>query len=208
MTQQLVDPDRDLVAEGGGHRVLAMGAAGHRHVGRALRQVGHGGQNLADLAQEDRVGLAQHQKVAGLGDVLRRGAPMHPAAMRFADDAAEFPDQRHDRVAGAGEAFVDARPVHQLELRLGRDRLGRVGRDDAQFCLGAGQRGLDVEPRLPAVLQAIESTDAGIRYAGRCREGVAGGGHVGRLRPCCAIRAVNSPVLKAIKAVQVKVNLG
>ena len=43
MTQQLVDPDRDLVAEGGGHRVLAMRAAGHRHVRRPFRQIGHGG---------------------------------------------------------------------------------------------------------------------------------------------------------------------
>ena len=54
------------------------------------------------------VRLAQHQQVAGLGDVLRRRAPMHPAAMRLADDAAQFPDQRHDRVAGARETLVDA----------------------------------------------------------------------------------------------------
>ena len=64
--------------------------------------------------------LAQHQQVAGLGDVLRRGAPVHPAAMRLADDAAELPDQRHERVAGAGEALVDAGAIHQLEARLGR----------------------------------------------------------------------------------------
>ena len=74
--------------------------------------------DLADQAQEDRVRLAQHQKVAGLRDVLRGGAPMHPAAMRLADDAAELPDQRHERVAGAREAFVDARAVQQLEPRL------------------------------------------------------------------------------------------
>ena len=187
MAQQLVDPDRDLVAEGRGHRVLAVRAAGHRHVGGALGEIGHGGQHLADLAQEDRVRLAQHQKIAGLGDVLRGGAPMHPAAVRLADDAAEFPDQRHERVAGAGEAFVDARAVHQLEPRLGGDRLGRLGRDDAELGLGAGQRGLDIEPGLPAVLQAIEGADAGIGHAGRGREGVAGGGHAGRLHPCCAL---------------------
>ena len=154
------------------------------------------------------MGLAQHQKIAGLGDVLRGGAPMHPAAMRLADDAAELPDQRHERVAGAGEAFVDARPVHQLQPGLGGDGLGRVGRDDAELGLGARQGGLDIEPRLPAVLQSIEGADAGIRHAGRGRESVAGGGHAGRLHSCCAMRAVNSLVLKAIKVVQVKMNLG
>ena len=127
------------------------------------------------------MGLAQHQQIAGLGNVLRGGAPMHPAAMRFADDAAEFPDQRHDRVAGAREAFVDARPVHQLQPRLRGDRLGRVGRNDAELGLRAGQRGLDVEPRLPAIFQPIEGADAGIRNAGRGRESVAGGGHAEQL---------------------------
>jgi len=126
--------------------------------------------------------MAQHQQVTGLGDVLRGGAPMHPAAMRFAHDAAEFPDQRDDRVAGAREAFVDARPVHQFQPCLRGDRIGRVGGDDAEFGLGAGQRGLDVEPCLPSVLQPIEGADAGVRHAGRGRESVAGGGHAGRLR--------------------------
>ena len=149
---------------------------------RALGQIGHGGQDLADLAEEDRVRLAQHQQVAGLGDVLRRGAPMHPAAMRFADDAAEFPDQRDDGVAGAGEAFVDARAIHQLEPGLGGDRLGGVSWDDAELGLGAGQGGLDIEPGLPAVLQSIEGADAGVGDAGRGRESVAIGGH-----SCCSI---------------------
>ena len=56
------------------------------------------------------------------------------------------------RVAGAGEALVDARAVQQLEPRRGGDRLGRLVRDDAEFGLRAGQRDLDIEPGLPAVL--------------------------------------------------------
>src|SRR5258705_443861 len=131
MTEKLVDPDRELGAEGVGHRGLPERAPGHRHVGGPFRQVGHGGQDLADLTQEDRVGLAQHQKIAGLGDVLRRGAPMHPAAVRLADDAAELPHQRDQRVAGAGEALVDPRAVHQLEPGLRGDGFGRGARNDA-----------------------------------------------------------------------------
>ena len=37
MAHQLVDPHRDLVAEGRRHRVLAVRAAGHRHLGAAWR---------------------------------------------------------------------------------------------------------------------------------------------------------------------------
>jgi hypothetical protein len=145
MAHQLVDPDRDLVAEGRRHRVLAVRAPGHRHVGGPLGQIGHRGQHVADLPEEDRMRLAQHQEIAGLGDVLRRGAPMHPTTVRLADDAPEFPDQRHQSVPRAGKAFIDARPVHQLELGFGRDRFGGRSRDDAEPGLGVGQRRLDIE---------------------------------------------------------------
>jgi len=173
VAQQLVDPHGDLVAERRRHCVLAMRAAGHRHVGGAFRKVGHGGENFTDLAQDDRVGLPQHQKVAGLGDVLGRRAPMDPAAVRLADDAAELPHQRHQGVAGAGETFVDLFAVHQLEPRLGRDRLGRRRRNDAELGLGAGQRHLDVEPGLPAVLQAVERAHPRIGDAARGGQRVA-----------------------------------
>ena len=119
--------------------------------------------------------LAQHQKVTGLRDVLRRRAPMHPAAMRLADDAAELPDQRHQRMAGAGEAFVDALAVHQLELRICSNRLRGLGGDDAELGLGVGEGGLDVEPGLPAVLQPIERAHAGIGDAGCGRKSVGHG---------------------------------
>ena len=54
------------------------------------------------------------------------------------------------------------RAVHQRELGLGGDRLGRRAGDDAELGLGARQRDLDVEPGLPAVLQAVERAQAGI----------------------------------------------
>ncbi len=123
-------------------------------------------QDFADLAQEDVVRLAQDQQIAGLGDVLRGGAPVDPAAVRVADDAAEFPDQGDDGVAGAGEAFVDAGAVHVVQARGTGDGFGGSGWDDAELGLGAGQRDLHVEPGLPAVFQAIEGADAGVGDAG------------------------------------------
>ena len=79
----------------------------------------------------------------------------------------------HDGVAGAGEPLVDAGAVHQRKMRLLRNRRRRCRRDDAELSLGLGQRGLDVEPCLPAVFQLIESADAGVSDAGGGREGVA-----------------------------------
>ena len=183
MAQQFVDPGGDLVAEGAGHRVLPVGARGNRHVGASLGQVGHGGEDVADQVPKDPMRLAQHQQVPGLGDVLRGRAPVHPAAMRFADDTAEFPDQRHQRVTGAGEAFVDARAVHQLEPGFHRDRVRRLARNDAEFRLGDRQGRLDIQPRLPAIFQTIQRPDARIGHAGGRRQRIA---HGARLRRTAA----------------------
>src|SRR5271167_2864682 len=91
---------------------------------------------------------------------------MHPAAIGFARDPAQFPHQWHDRMAGAGEPLVDARTIEQFEPCGSRDRRGRALGDDPQLLLRLGERRLDIEPSLPAVLQPIERADAGIRYAG------------------------------------------
>ena len=165
MAQQLVDPHRHLVAKGRRYRVLAVRAPGHRHLGAALGEIGHRSQRLADQPEEDAVRLPQHQQVAGLRDVLRRRAPVHPAAMLLADDARQFPDQRYDGVAGAGQALVDARAIQEFQPRGAGDCFGGVRRDDADFGLRAGQRDLHIEPGLPAVLQPIQRADARIRDA-------------------------------------------
>ena len=50
-----------------------------------------------------------------------------------------------------------------LSSRAARGDGGRgVSGDDAEIGLGAGQRGLHVQPSLPAVLQAIQRADAGV----------------------------------------------
>ena len=143
-----------------------MGAAGDRHLGAALGKHGGGIERFGDLLEKDAMGLAQHQEVAGLGDVLRRRAPMHPAAMRLADNPAQLPDQRHDGVAGARETFVEPGAVHQVVMRRLYDGRGGFVGDDAEFGLRLGQRRLDIEPGLPAVLQPIKRANAGVGDAG------------------------------------------
>ena len=53
------EPDRDLVAEGDGQRLLQMGAAGHRRVAMLLREIGRGSAQFADVAV-DRVERVAH----------------------------------------------------------------------------------------------------------------------------------------------------
>jgi hypothetical protein len=65
-------------------------------------------------------------------------------------------------MAGAGEALIDALAVEAVELGGAGDRLGGFLRDDLELGLGMGQRDLDIEPGLPAVLLAVEGADPGI----------------------------------------------
>ena len=59
--QQLIDPDRNLVPEGGWHGVLSMRAACDRHLSATLREISHRTERLADKTQKDAVRLPQHQ---------------------------------------------------------------------------------------------------------------------------------------------------
>ena len=121
----------------------------------------------------------QHQQIAGLRDVLRRRAPVHPAAMRLARHARQLPHQRHQRVAGAREAFVEPCPIEQLEPGRLADGGSGARRNDAEFFLRLGQRHLDIEPRLPAALLFVEGAQPRI---GDARGGGEGVGHGGGLR--------------------------
>ena len=96
------------------------------------------------------MGLAHLKELAGLRDVLGRGAPVHVAARVAVAGAVELPDERHQRVAGLREPGAHGGQIEVLQLRLGDD-LARGGRgNDAELGLRLGQRRLDVEPRLEA----------------------------------------------------------
>ena len=86
---------------------------------------------------------------------------------------AQLPDQRHDGVPGAGETLVEPGAVQQLVMRRLGDGLGRLLGDDAELGLRLGQRRLDIEPGLPAVLQPIQRADAGVGNPGGGRQFVA-----------------------------------
>ncbi len=52
--------------------------------------------------------LAEHQQIAGLGDVLCGGTPVHPAAVGLASSPRQLPHERHEGMARAREALVNA----------------------------------------------------------------------------------------------------
>src|ERR1700677_490820 len=101
--------------------------------------------------------FAQNQDVAGLGDVLGRGAPMDPASVRLADDASQFDDQRHQRMTCQCDPIPDAIEIQAIDSAGGRYRLGRVPWNDAKIGLSQGEGRFDLKPRLPALLRPEQS---------------------------------------------------
>lgn len=90
---ELVDPHGDLEPERHGDGVLGVRASGHGQRGGRLGELGGGPQDAGELVQQGAVGVAQHEDVRGLRDVLGRGAPVHPSAVLGADGARELLDE-------------------------------------------------------------------------------------------------------------------
>jgi hypothetical protein len=162
VTDDLVDPHRHLEAEGGGHGVLAVRAPGEQGVLGPLGEIGPGGQNRGELPQEDLVGPAHLEELAGLRDVLGGRAPVHVAAGVALTGAVQRPHQRDQRVSGARQPLPDRREIQEGEVRLANDLpRSRLG-NDAQLALRLGESGLDVQPGLEARGLGEERADTGV----------------------------------------------
>ena len=105
-------------------------------------------------AQRCQVGFDQFEAGAdlqhrrGVHDVLRRGAPMHPAP-GLAGALGELTHQRQDRVADRLGLALEPGEIEGLRLFDNicgglRDRRSRLGRHDAGARLGPPQRRLDL----------------------------------------------------------------
>src|SRR5262249_45827407 len=82
---------------------------------------------------------------------------------------------RHDRVPGARKTLVEPRAVQKLVMRGFGNRVGRLLWDDPEFGLSFGERGFDIEPGLPAILQPLEGADARVGDARGSRQFIAHG---------------------------------
>ena len=165
MGGELVDPDRHLETEGDRDRVLAVRAARHRHRGAGVRLLRHAAQDLGQQVLDRAVRVAQHQDVGRLRDVLRGGAPVHPAAVLPADHPGELLDERHQGVARRHRLGRHPDEVQPVDLRGLRDRLTGRLRDEAYLGLRQCECGFDVEPCLESVLDAEEVRDPGVGHA-------------------------------------------
>ena len=134
-------PDRGLVAEGDRQRLLQVGATGHRRIAVLLRQVSEDGAQRRDVFLDNLETGADPQHVGRVHDVLGGGAPVHIAA-GVAALFYELMHERQDRIADDVGLVAQEIEVERGGVELGRDLLGRFGRDDAAARLGTRQRDL------------------------------------------------------------------
>ena len=136
-----------------GSACWSVGAPGHRGVAIAARQIRAGPPRSRQILADQLQAVAQLQHEPGVDDVLGGGAPVHVAAGIALAGLGQRLDQRHDRIAGQlGAACRIASRSKRRDVRLGGDLLGRLGRDQAEPGLSAGERRLDVEHALQARL--------------------------------------------------------
>ncbi len=129
-----------------------MGAAGQQDVLGPFREIGQGREDRGQLAKKDLVGPTDLKKLAGLGDVLRRGPPMHIASRLTRARLIQRPHQWDQGMTGAGESGSDGLQIKVRQPSLAGDLMGGALRDDSQLGLRLRERRLDVEPGLEAGL--------------------------------------------------------
>jgi hypothetical protein len=114
------EPDRHLVAEGHGQRLLQMGAPGHRRVAVLFRERSEDGAQFADVGVDAVQRIAHLQRDGRVHDVLRGRTPMH--------------------VPGDVGLVAHVIEVDALDLRFACDHLGCIGGDHADSRFGLRQR--------------------------------------------------------------------
>src|SRR4051812_36984030 len=134
-------PDRGLVAEGDRQGLLRVGATGHRRIAVLLRQVSEDGAQRRDIFLDYLETGADPQHVRRVHDVLGGGAPVH-VATGVAALFYELMHERQDRIADDVGLVAQEVEVERGGVGLGRDLLGRFGRDDTAARLGTRQRDL------------------------------------------------------------------
>ena len=138
------EPDRDLVAEGDGQRVLQVRAARHRRVAVLSREARQDGAQGREILFHDAQALAQLEDHRGVHDVLGGGAPMDEAA-GLAALLGELVDQRQDGIAHDIGLAAQMLVVEGSRVAQPGNLLRGGGRDDAAPRLRPGERHFDLD---------------------------------------------------------------
>jgi len=154
MAQAFGEPGRDLEAEGHGQRLLPVRAPDHR--GRAViaGEAGEDGDQFAERPFDLDQRVTDLEDEAGVGHVLRGGAPVDVAAGAVLAEVRQLPDHGHQRVDGLVDAGLDRIGVEQLGAGLARDFGGGLGRHQPDPGLRPRQRRFVVQPALEALIVA------------------------------------------------------
>ena len=143
MTVEHRKPDRGLVAERHRQRLLQMGAARHRRVAIALREIGKDAAQRGNIGFDDLKAGADLQDHGGIHDVLRGRAPMHIAS-GVAALFHHLVHQRQDRIADDIGLLAKQVEIQRRDVGPLGDLVGRLRRDHAAARLGLRQRDLDL----------------------------------------------------------------
>ena len=151
MPSEFVGPDGNLIAQGNGHRMLAVSPPRRRHVA-----VGHGvfqrkAQQFLHMGFNNGLSVFNLQNYRRVHDVLGGGAPMDPFSRFLATYPFELADLGHQRMGRGEESFTDGIHVHVFRFGTVFNLLCRFFGNDAQFRFRRGQR----HPRAHPVLDQL-----------------------------------------------------
>ena len=147
MGEQRLRPNGAFETERDRERVLQMRAAGHHRVPVRVRLRASAAAVPESSSRTRRQSLTNLQHHGRVHDVLRRRAPVRPAA-RLARRSAQPLDHADHRIADVAHARRELVGVEIVDARRRRDRLRRLGRDDAEPALHLGESRLHVQHAL------------------------------------------------------------
>jgi len=143
MAPERRQPAGGLEPEGGRRGDLRAGARRHHQAAMGPGLAGERGDHRLQAGRQQVECVAQPQHEAGVEDVLAGRPPVDVGRRPLADAFAQRLDQRRDGHAVRGGGGAEGGEVgFQVRRHLGNARR-RLGRDDAQPPLDAGQRRLD-----------------------------------------------------------------
>ena len=137
------EPDRGLVAEGDGQRLLAVRAAGHRRVAVTAREFGQDASQLTEILLDDLETIADLQDDRGVHDVLG-GRPPVDVAPGLTALLHHLMDERQDRIAYDVGLLAQEVEVEGGHVSAACDLLGGLCRTHAATRLVLSERDLDL----------------------------------------------------------------
>ena len=135
-----------------GHGLLEIAAACQRRVAIPLGEFSQRITDCIEIALHQVQRLANLQHRGGIGNVLRRGAPVGPFAKAIGTKAHKLFDHGQNRIADCLGALLQFCQVVLRDIAVFLNFSRSFCRNDSQFCLDARQCHFEIEILLNAIL--------------------------------------------------------